>query len=469
MRVRNKPERSLSMKNSNRKWLRLVWLMLAVTLLIMPQNTMAAENLDISNQTEASLVRGRLYELSLSVAETVETENEIIWNSSDPSVATVNPDGTLKARKKGTSLLTGTVGDTVYSCTVTVKRLVTKVVLNKAKRTMKVGKTYTLKATVTPNAASDKRLKWTSSNKAVAKVNSKGTVTAVSPGTATITAKAKDGSGKKAVCKITVKEVPSAMSISSTSLTIRKGESSELTVSNTGGAAVYWGSSDTNVATVSDGKVTAVGTGTAVIAARTADGSQTVYCKVTVTEAVDDGSAVNPPAGASVTAQQFLAVLQKYSDRVKSDYAAGIKWTYSNSGVASTWKSAVSKNQKCNCALLARWGLRDLGIIDSKNFWGLIGGGIEYRGDVKEQLLKHCEIIPVYKTPNQLLAEGNLLSGDICTYVEYQHTNVYAGNGLWYDAGRGVNYTGGAFTSFGPAAAVNMSNTTIGHIIRIVR
>ena len=112
--------------------------------------------------------------------------------------------------------------------------------------------------------------------------------------------------------------------------------------------------------------------------------------------------------------------------------------------------------------------MREMGVIDSKNFWGLVGGGIQFRGDVEAQLRKYCDIIPVYKTPNQLLAEGNLLPGDICTWVEYQHTNVYAGNGLWYDSGRGANYSSseGAFTSFGPGATINMSGTTVGYIIR---
>ena len=82
----------------------------------------------------------------------------------------------------------------------------------------------------------------------------------------------------------------------------------------------------------------------------------------------------------------------------------------------------------CNCALLPRWALREMGVINSANFWGLAGGGIQFRSNVEEQLRKYCDIIRVYKTPNQLLAEGNLRPGDICTWVEYQHTNVYAGN-----------------------------------------
>ncbi|MFR3320469.1 MAG: hypothetical protein ACLTSZ_03940 [Lachnospiraceae bacterium] len=99
--------------------------------------------------------------------------------------------------------------------------------------------------------------------------------------------------------------------------------------------------------------------------------------------------------------------------------------------------AALSAIQKkgytyCNCALLPRRGLRELGIIDSKNFWGWQEAVFNSRGNVKEQLLKHCEIIKAYKTPNQLLAEWKpapgryLHMGRISAYKR-----VYAGDGLW--------------------------------------
>lgn len=448
---------------TGKKWLGRILLFLVIALFTMPLGASAASKIDIREKKAISVTKGKSYILTLE-----ETEGKITWKTSKRSVVTVNKNGKITAKKKGTAVITAKVGTAKYQCKVTVKQPVTKVKLNKKSYTMTQGKSYTLKASVSPSSASNKKVTWSTSNKNVATVDAKGKVKAVGAGTATITAKANDGSGKKASCKITVKAVvkkAAVMKISKTALTLEEGTSSTLTVSSTDGAKVAWGSSDRSVASVSStGKVTAVKAGTAMIAARKTDGSQTVYCKVTVKAAKKTAS------NTSVSAQKFLAVLEKYSKQIQSDYAAGIKWTYSNSGVANTFNSAVSSGKrKINCALLPRWGLRELGIIDSKNFWGVTGGGITFRGDVKEQLLKHCEIIPVYKTPNQLLAEGNLLPGDICTYVEYQHTNVYAGNGLWYDSGRGVNYSNGVFKSLGPAAAINMSGTTIGHIIRIVK
>lgn len=84
--------------------------------------------------------------------------------------------------------------------------MVTKVKLNKTSLTMKKGKTYQLKATVTPNNATNKKVTWTSTNKTVATVNSKGKVKAVKKGTCKIKCTAKDGSKKSATCKVTVKK-----------------------------------------------------------------------------------------------------------------------------------------------------------------------------------------------------------------------------------------------------------------------
>ena len=69
---------------------------------------------------------------------------------------------------------------------------------------MKKGETLTLRAVVTPSKATNKAVKWSSSNTKVAAVDKNGKVKALQNGTATIKATAKDGSGVSASCKITV-------------------------------------------------------------------------------------------------------------------------------------------------------------------------------------------------------------------------------------------------------------------------
>ena len=93
-----------------------------------------------------------------------------------------------------------------YVRTVTPPEIVpvSQITLNKAEASISVGNSETLTATVTPENAANKALKWASSDEDVATVAPDGTVTAVKVGTATITATAADGSGKSATCTVTV-------------------------------------------------------------------------------------------------------------------------------------------------------------------------------------------------------------------------------------------------------------------------
>ena len=92
-----------------------------------------------------------------------------------------------------------------YVRTVTPEAVsVSQITLNKTSTSISVGNSETLTATVAPENAANKALKWASSDEDVATVAPDGTVTAVKVGTATITATATDGSGKSATCKVTV-------------------------------------------------------------------------------------------------------------------------------------------------------------------------------------------------------------------------------------------------------------------------
>lgn len=171
----------------------LVCLMLSV--MVMPVSVSAAK----LNKKSVSLNVGKTYTLKVS-----GIKGKITWTSSQKSVATVSSKGVVKAKKKGNTVITAKYGKKKFICKVTVKQPVKSIKLNKTSATLKKGKSLTLKATISPSSANNKAVTWSSSNKKVATVSSKGVVKAVGNGTATITVKVKDGSGKKATCKITV-------------------------------------------------------------------------------------------------------------------------------------------------------------------------------------------------------------------------------------------------------------------------
>lgn len=152
-----------------------------------------------------------------------------------------------------------------------------------------IGQSATLTAIIEPADATNKNVIWSSSNPNVASVDN-GVVTAVGEGTAVITVTTVDG-GKTATCIVTVtleKVVPvEGVRLDKSSLYLtRTGQSVQLIAtvepSNATNKNVTWSSSNTAVAVVNNGVVTAVGNGEAIITVTTEDGGKTATCTVTV-------------------------------------------------------------------------------------------------------------------------------------------------------------------------------------------
>ena len=160
------------------------------------------ESLVLSN-TELTVNVGNASAVSCTVLPEDATDKTVNWSSSNNAVATVNNVGVITAVSAGTCTITATSGDVTATVTITVKKPVEQVVLNESDVTIKEKETFTFTCTVVPNDASEQRVTWTSSDRSVAIVNAKGTITGVKAGTCTITALV---DGKSAVANITVKE-----------------------------------------------------------------------------------------------------------------------------------------------------------------------------------------------------------------------------------------------------------------------
>ena len=164
---------------------------------------------------------------------------------------------------------------------------VTAVTLNTSSLSLVEGETQNIVATVSPSNADNKKVLWTTSNSSVTVV-SEGKVTAVKVGTATITATSEDG-GKTATCTVTVTEKTNpveSVTLNKTEISLTVGDEATLTATvtpdNASNKNVEWSTSDSNVATVADGKVTAIKAGTATITVKTSDGGKTATCTVIV-------------------------------------------------------------------------------------------------------------------------------------------------------------------------------------------
>lgn len=150
--------------------------------------------------------------------------------------------------------------------------------------------TEQLVASIIPSNATDKIVMWESTNNNVCTVNN-GLITAVGVGTTTVTATSHDG-GFDASCTVTViNSTPTTVSVESvslndSSLTLEIGDIYTLNAvvlpNNATNKNVSWSSSKEDVATISDGVITAISEGTTIITVTTEDGGHTASCEITV-------------------------------------------------------------------------------------------------------------------------------------------------------------------------------------------
>lgn len=159
-----------------------------------------------------TLKKGKAKVLKVKVNATKGASTKFTYKTSNKKIVTVK---SAKGGVKVTAKAAGTANVTITSkankkksvvIKVTVGTPVSKLKVNKTKSNVLKNGTLNLKVTVSPSSASNKKVVWSTSNKSIATVSSKGVVKGKKVGTATITGVAADGSGKKVTCKVTVKK-----------------------------------------------------------------------------------------------------------------------------------------------------------------------------------------------------------------------------------------------------------------------
>ena len=240
------------------------------------------------DRSELTLNVGETYNFKINVTPADASDKGFKVSSSDEQVGTISADGTFTALQAGNTVVTVTTSDGKYkaTCKVTVKQNSTGIALDASELNLNVGDTYTLKVTFTPATTTETGLIWSSDDDTVATVED-GTVTAVGVGECEVSASTTNGNTAR--CKVTVYQALGGMSLNETEITVDKGDTFQLEVifdpDDTTNQEVTWTSSKDGVATVSsDGLVTGVSGGLAIVTATSDDGNYTAQCVVTVME-----------------------------------------------------------------------------------------------------------------------------------------------------------------------------------------
>lgn len=178
--------------------------------------------------------------------------------------------------------------------------------------------------------------------------------------------------------------------------------------------------------------------------------------------------------GNTVSATQFLSLLDTYSNYIKQNHKFFRRSNSKNAGTFSAAKSKVKDRDKVNvnCVLPTMWALKDMGLLaQGSNFYSTTDG--KWHG-INEKIKQKATIIssgnPIGMNVTKAAKKGLLQAGDIIANSSFNHTYVYAGyeNGkiLVYEAGGNASSAGYGKVGCGPFSAGQYNNLKIKSIIR---
>ncbi len=254
-----------------------------------------------------SIVVGRTFKLK-KVINPANAKKAATWSTSNSSIATVDQDGNVTAKRLGKCTITCKL--TKYNqrarCRVKVEKLKSSIGVTNKNIRIGVGQSYKLKNTITTNDTKKPKLSWKTANKRVASVNKNGKIKGKRVGKTKITVTTSDGVRAKATCKVRVIQRVSSIRLNSDYVEIYTGKSKKLKAkrkpSNATIKKIKWTSGDENIVRVRpSGKIRAVAVGNTYITAAATDGSKKkARCYVKVLESV--------PATSIVVAQSKLTL-----------------------------------------------------------------------------------------------------------------------------------------------------------------
>ncbi|WP_167955306.1 Ig-like domain-containing protein [Anaerosporobacter faecicola] len=312
-------------------------------------NYVAMQSMD--TVAKKTMYVGKTYKLAVTMTPSNATET-LTYKSSNKKIVTVSSKGKLTAKAKGTATITITGKDSRIKkkVKITVKEIaVSKVKITTGSKTLYVGQTLKLAAKVSPSDATHKTVSWKSSNKAIATISSKGTITAKKAGSCTITATA---GKKKATYKLKVKKLTvTSVTLSKASATLTVGDTLTLRATVKPSAlkkSLSFTTSNKKIATVSNGGiVTAKAKGTCVITAKAGSKKATCTIKVKAKTASEEKKpeitsiTMDSSISLKVGDTKMLAITVSPSNADQS----GLTWTSSDTSVVTVSNGKITCNK----------------------------------------------------------------------------------------------------------------------------
>ena len=214
--------------------------------------------------------------------------------------------------------------------------------LDKEKITAYVGNTIEVLATLSPDNVTEKCVTWSVSDSTIleiAKVNDLSIeVLVLKEGVANIVATSVDGSELTATCEVTVEAtLATSITLDQTAVTLKATETATLTATvlpeTTTNKEVVWTSSNSEVASVENGIVTAHKVGTATITATTTDGSNlTATCEVTVEATLATSITLDQTNITAMEGETVVLTATIYPDDATEK---GVVWSVSDATIAT--------------------------------------------------------------------------------------------------------------------------------------
>lgn len=294
--------------------------------------------------------KGNVQKLTASVVPANATNQELVYKSSNETVAIVSKDGIITGLNEGWATITvcSEENQAIYgTCTVKVGLpvYVTKITLDTTNVTMWAGATRQLGVSIEPANADIKTVTYGSSNPDVATVSNTGLITAKKKGTTTITVTAADGSGKSASCAVIVKQPVTGIQITPNGYTLVKGDVKQLSAvvspADADNIGVIWASSNPNIAAVSaDGRVTAVNEGSCVITATCKDNAS-ISASCTIVVGTPVTSVALAPNRASMNTGEIILISASVLPTNATNKGVIWSWTSTDGGVITLTNGSV--------------------------------------------------------------------------------------------------------------------------------